>query len=237
VAWVRLRQVALVTPSLDRVVSQLGEQFGLRVAYHDPSVAMFGLRNAVLPVGSQFIEVLCPLPGHADTSAERQMRRLGGDGGYMVICHTDDQAPLRARADELGVRVAFEAEEHGYRILQLHPRDTGGSFLEVDYQPGGEDPLGPWTPAGPDWRSAVCTDVVSCLTGVTVASTDVTRTATTWSRLLGVALEGSTLRLDNATVTFVAGPVDALVGVSVAGPPEGASWEIGGVRFSAAGTA
>jgi hypothetical protein len=52
-----------------------------------------------------------------------------------------------------------------------------------------------------------------------------------------VALEGSTLRLDNATVTFVAGPVDALVGVSVAGPPEGASWEIGGVRFSAAGTA
>ena len=35
--------------------------------------------------------------------------------------------------DELGVLVAFEAEDDdGYRIMQLHPADTGGSFLEIE---------------------------------------------------------------------------------------------------------
>lgn len=235
--WVRLRQVALVAASLDPVVDQLSSELGLRVAYRDPSVAMFGLRNAVLPVGSQFVEVVSPLagPDGSETAAGRHLARLGGDGGYMVICHTDDQPAVRARAASLRVRVAFEAEEHGYRIMQLHPRDTGGSFLEVDHQPGGEDEWGPWTPAGPDWRAAVCTDVVDGIVGVTVSSQDVSRTTSTWRALLNVPVqEGSSLSLDNAVVRIVTGPVDALIGVTVSGPPAGTSWSIGGVTFQAA---
>ena len=42
----------------------------------------------------------------------------------MVISHTDDQSPFRDRAAELGVRTAFEADDHGYEICQLHPGDT-----------------------------------------------------------------------------------------------------------------
>ncbi len=236
-AWIRLRQVALVAASLDDVVTALSASFRLRVAYRDPSVAAFGLHNAVLPVGSQFIEVVSPLPGRSGTAAGRHMERLGGDGGYMVICHTDDQEGVRARAAVAGVRIAFEASDHGYRILQLHPRDTGGSFLEVDYQPGGEDPWGPWAPAGPDWRSAVCTDVVDGVAGVTVASTDPERTAARWAALLDRPVRDSSLQLANATVRFVTGPVDALVEVAVTGPPAGSSWEIGGVRFVAVAVA
>ena len=220
--------------SLDDVVADLSSTFRLQVAYRDPSVAAFGLRNAVLPVGPQFIEVVSPRPGGTATAAGRHRERLGGDGGYMVICHTDDQDGVRARAAASGVRIAFEASEHGYSILQLHPGDTGGSFLEVDHQPGGEDPWGPWAPAGPDWRSAVCTDVVDGLAGVTVASTDVERTAARWGGVLDVPVRDSFLELANATVRFVPGPVDALVEVAVSGPPEGSSWEIGGVRFVAA---
>ena len=236
--WVRLRQVALVAASLEPVVDELSSAFGLRVAYHDPAVAMFGLRNAVLPVGSQFIEVVSPLPGPdgTGTAAGRHLGRLGGDGGYMVICHTDDQDRVRAEAAALGVRIAFEADEHGYRILQLHPRDTGGSFLEVDYQPGGDDPWGPWTPAGPDWQAVVRTDVIDRIAGVTVATADVERTASVWGQLLGAEVDGGpVLRLDNAVVRFVPGSVDRLVAVSVSGPPAGSSWLIGGVSFDAVG--
>lgn len=249
-AWVRLRQVALVASSLDEVVASLQAAFGLKVAYRDPSVAVFGLHNAVLPVGPQFIEVVSPRPGiegggsedgdrkGGGTAAGRRLARLGGDGGYMVICHTDDQPGVRARAAALGVRVAFEADEDGYRILQLHPRDTGGSFLEVDHQPGGSDPWGPWAPAGRDWRSAVCTDVVDGIAGVTVASADVERTASVWASLLDLPVEDPPgVRLDNAFVRFVPAALDGLVGVTVSGPPAGSAWVIGGVRFEAAGPA
>ncbi len=234
-SWIRLRQVALVARSLDPVVSELSSSLGLRVAYRDPAVAMFGVHNAVLPAGSQFVEVVSPLPGNEaeGTAAGRYLERIGGDGGYMVICHSDDPEAVRDRASAAGVRVAFEADDHGYRIMQQHPRDTGGSFLEVDYQPGGSEPWGPWTPAGPEWQSAVCTDVIDGLAGVTVSSADPARTASVWSTLLGRPLrDGSILDLDNATISFEPGVVDSLSGVTVSGPPPGSAWLIGGVRFS-----
>jgi hypothetical protein len=232
--WTRLRQVALVAHDLDAVVAELQEAFGLEVAFNDPAVATFGLRNAVLPIGTQFIEVVSPT--REGTAGGRQLQRLGGDGGYMVICHTDDHPRRRARVDEIGVRVAFELDDHGYHIMQLHPADTGGSFLEIDFQPGGDDPNGPWMPAGPDWQRAAHTDVVDGISGVTVQSVDPARTAARWADILEsspeTALGGPVLTLDNATVRFVPGPVDALVAVTVTGPTPIAPRVIGGVTFS-----
>ena len=54
----RLRQIALVAHDLDDVVEQYRSRLGLEVAFHDPSVATFGLRNAVMPLGNQFVEVV-----------------------------------------------------------------------------------------------------------------------------------------------------------------------------------
>lgn len=142
---------------LDPVLDALASELGLAVAHRDPSVATFGLVNAVLPVGSQFLEVVSPT--REGTAAGRQLERMGGDGGYMVTCQTDDQAPYRERASELGIRAAFEFDDHGYQGWQLHPGDTGGSFLEIDVQPAGDDD--PWMPAGPDWQRARRTDVVA----------------------------------------------------------------------------
>jgi hypothetical protein len=236
--WTRLRQVALVAHDLDAVVADLHDAFGLEVAFNDPAVATFGLRNAVLPIGTQFIEVVSPI--REGTAGGRQLERLGGDGGYMVICHTDDHPRRRARVAELGVRVAFELDDHGYRIMQLHPADTGGSFLEIDFQPGGHDPNGPWTPAGPHWRRAVHADVVDGISGVTVQSVDPARTAARWSDLVEVDLHDvaggvPVLALDNATVRFVPGPVDSLVAVTVTGPTPVAPRVIGGVTFATSG--
>jgi len=231
VSWIRLRQVALVAHDLEAVVDELRSTFGLEVAHRDPAVAAFGLRNAVLPVGHQFIEVVSPT--REGTAGGRQLERLGGDGGYMVICHTDEHDALRARVDELGVRVAFEAEDpDGYRILQLHPRDTGGSFLEIDRQPGGEDPAGPWMPAGVGWQGAIRTDVVQGIDGVVVASPDRAATAARWAEIVDAEVVDDVLALDGATVRFVDGSVDALVEVVLRATPPITPVVIGGVRFT-----
>lgn len=231
-SWIRLRQVALVTRDLDAVVGELRSTFALEVAHRDPAVAAFGLRNAVLPVGHEFIEVVSPT--REGTAGGRQLERLGGDGGYMVICHTGDHGAVRARVDELGVRVAFEADgEDGYRIMQLHPRDTGGSFLEIDLQPGGDDPAGPWMPAGAGWQEAVRTDVVQGIAGVVVASADRAGTARRWSDIVQRDVVDDVLHLDGAAVRFVDGPVDSLVEVVLRATPPITPVVIGGVRFSA----
>ncbi len=177
----RLRQVALVAADLEPVLDALADRLGLAVAHRDPAVASFGLVNAVLPVGSQFLEVVSPTrPG---TAAGRQLERMGGDGGYMVICQTDEQSGFRQRASALGIRTAFEFEDDGYQGWQLHPGDTVGSFLEIDVQPpAGADP---WMPAGPGWQAAVRTDVVDGIRAVELAVPDPDATGARWRELLG----------------------------------------------------
>jgi hypothetical protein len=232
VSWVRLRQVALVVHDLDAVVDELHRSFGLEVAHRDPAVAEFGLRNAVLPVGDQFVEVVSPT--RDGTAGGRQLARLGGDGGYMVICHTDAHDEIRANVQALGVRAVVDADDHGYRIYQLHPSDTGGSFLEIDHQPGGEDPSGPWMPAGPDWHRARRTDMVSAIAGVTVQCVDPDAVATRGGAITGVAPGGRSLELESGTVRFVPGPLDALAGVTLTATDRARAGEvrtIGGVRF------
>ena len=56
----RLRQVALVAGDLDRNVGELCEVLGIDVAYNDPNMVVFGLVNAVMPVGDTFLEVVSP---------------------------------------------------------------------------------------------------------------------------------------------------------------------------------
>lgn len=178
----RLRQVALVTRDLEPVLDRLRSRLGLEVAHRDPAVAAFGLVNAVLPVGKQFLEVVSPT--REGTAAGRQLERMGGDGGYMVICQTDDQSGYRGRATDMGIRTAFEFDDQGYQGWQLHPGDTGGSFLEIDVQPPGDDD--PWMPAGTEWRRAVRTDVVDGITGVELEVPDPEAVSARWRQLLGV---------------------------------------------------
>jgi len=54
----RLRQVALVARDLDPVVADCSAVLGVEVAFRDPDVSTFGLRNAVMPDGDTFLEVV-----------------------------------------------------------------------------------------------------------------------------------------------------------------------------------
>ena len=198
----RLRQVALVTRSLAPLVEQIRDVFGVDVAFRDPSVESFGLENALFPIGDQFLEVVSPI--REGTAAGRYLERRGGDGGYMIILQCDDPAEVEDRIAPLGIRKAFEQDLGDYHVLQLHPRDTGGCFLSIDSQAGGEDRQGPWHPAGPSWQQAVRTDVVRGISAVEIQSPEPARLAMRWQEILErpIALDG-TLRLDDAVIHFL----------------------------------
>ena len=202
----RLRQIALVAQDLDAVVDAFRTKLGVDVAFNDPSVATFGLRNAVMPVGNQFVEVVSPT--REGTAGGRYLERRGGDGGYMVILQADQHADRRQRAVDLGIRRVMEHQGKHYTIMQLHPADTGGSFLEIDEQVGGEDmATGPWEPAGPDWQKARRTDVVTGIGAAEIQSPEPTRLAARWSDILELPVTDTDGRaeivLDNATLRFV----------------------------------
>ena len=202
----RVRQLALVANDLDPVVDDLKAVFGVEVAFNDPGVASFGLKNAVIPVGHQFVEVVAPI--EENTAGGRYLQRRKGDGGYMVILQCDDHPPYKQRVDELGIRKVAEAEEKYYSIMQLHPADTSGSFLEIDVQVGGEDFEGPWMPAGKKWQEAIRRDKVDGIAAAEVQSPDPAGVAERWSKILDIAVGtddvgNPALELDNATIRFV----------------------------------
>jgi catechol 2,3-dioxygenase-like lactoylglutathione lyase family enzyme len=177
-ALVRLRQVALVARELEPAVDALCDVLGIEVAYHDPGVGVFGLRNAVMPVGDTFLEVVSPdRPG---TTAGRLLERRGGDSGYMVIVQSQARDADRARVDALGVRVVWEAKLEDAATLHLHPRDVGGAILSLDWM----DPPESWRWAGPRWREAVRTDATTAIVGVELQAHDPAAMARRWSEVL-----------------------------------------------------
>ena len=154
---IRLRQVALVARDLDAVVcasvpdavvGELCEHLGLTVCFHDPGVAAFGLRNALMVIGDQFLEVVSPTqPG---TTAGRLLDKRNGDGGYMAIYEVDDLDRREAQLAANGVRVVWRGDFDDIRGRHLHPADVGGAIVSLD-QPV---PNGAWRWGGPAWQGS-----------------------------------------------------------------------------------
>ena len=137
----RLRQICLVASELRPVVEDLKAVLQLDECFHDPAVAEYGLENALLPIGQDFLEVVAPT--QEGTAAGRYIERRGGDGGYIVILQCDVADRRRAHYQTLGVRIANAMDYDDFDGTQLHPKDTGGCMLEVDQQEAGT-PNGPW---------------------------------------------------------------------------------------------
>jgi catechol 2,3-dioxygenase-like lactoylglutathione lyase family enzyme len=214
----RLRQVALVARDLEATVADLCAVLEIEVAFRDPGVALFGLVNAVLPVGDTFLEVVSPVK--PDASAERLLVRRGGDAGYMVIVQVADLAAARERVAREEVRIVFEhAHPAGHTAtIHLHPRDTGAAILSLD----ASDPPESWDWAGPTWQRSVRTGVVAGLAGATLASNSPAALAARWAAILdrpAAALGGElfAIALDGALLRFArAGPDgEGLVGVDL----------------------
>jgi len=156
-SYVRLRQICLVAPTLEPVISDISAIMGLNVCYRDGNVAKYGLENALLPVDTILLEVVAPLePG---TAAGRFLDKTSGRGGYMAIFCCDDPDERGRHAGEMGVRIANVIDHAPYHGVQLHPRDCRAAFIEFNHTAGSDDILGAYPPAGPDWQKSIRKDV------------------------------------------------------------------------------
>lgn len=210
----RLRQVALVAHDLTPIVTALEQALGLQVAYRDPAVAEWGLVNAVLPVGGEFLEVVQPV--RPDVSAARYLQRRGGDAGYMIILQAEDAQAERRRLQARGIKGVAQADTRQFSFTHFHPADFTGVLASIDSMPGvaawrARD--SEWAYAGPNWRDARSTTHVVGLDSVTIQHPDPEAAAAHWADLLGASRRdgsrGPEVELDHGRICFVAVPEDS----------------------------
>jgi hypothetical protein len=213
----RLRQICLVAPHLEPVISDVADIMGLDVCYRDGNVAKYGLENALLPVNTILLEVVAPFqPG---TAAGRFLDKTGGRGGYMAIFCCDDPDERGKHAKKMGVRVANVIDHAPYHGVQLHPRDCRAAFIEFNHTDGSDDILGAYPPAGPDWRKSIRKDVTQALTGVEMESPEPLGLAEHWGKIIGIAVSKTAsgepeLKLPNCSFRFVRGASDIMSGLT-----------------------
>jgi hypothetical protein len=215
--YLRLRQICLVAPHLEPLVGDIAAIMGLTVCYRDGNVAKYGLENALLPVDSILLEVVAPLQG--GTAAGRFLDKTGGRGGYMAIFCCDDPDERAEHAKNIGVRIANVIDHAPYHGVQLHPRDCRGAFIEFNHTDGSDDILGPYPPAGPDWRRSIRKDVTQALISVEMESPEPRRLAEHWGRIIEIPVTQNQggepeLRLANGSFRFVRGESEIMSGLT-----------------------
>ncbi len=248
-SYLRLRQICLVAPHLEPVISDIAGIMGLSVCYRDGNVAKYGLENALLPVDTILLEVVAPF--QAGTAAGRFLEKTGGRGGYMAIFCCDDPDARAKHAEKIGVRIANVIGHSPYHGVQLHPRDCRAAFIEFNHTDGSDDIFGPYPPAGPDWQKSIRKDVTLALTGVEMQSPEPQALAEHWGRIIEMPVSRNTngepeLKLPNCRFAFIKGESEIMSGLTfrvadiakvlVAAKAKGHavsgdSFEIGGVEF------
>ena len=207
----RLRQVALIAHEIEPVAEQLDKVFGLKVGFRDPGVEYFGLNNVVMPVGGEFLEIVCPF--RDDASGARYLKRRGGDAGYMAIFQDADALAHRARLEKHGVRVIARSRDDHYQYTHFHPGDCAGVLLSIDSVVGDaawREAKSEWPPAGPEWRKHESAESLG-IAAVTIQSRDPVGACERWCELLDAkAITGGDtlqIKLDRGEVRFVS-PLD-----------------------------
>jgi len=195
-----LRQLVMVSGLRDPIVESLCNLFDIKVSFNDPGVAHFGLENAVLPIGTDFLEVVSPV--EENTTAGRYLDRRGGDGGYMVIIQVDDYDEAKNNVKENDVTVVWESEHPEARAIHLHPKQMGGAIVSLDWM----NPKESWKWAGPSWSDFVNTSTVQRFVGVEIQSNDPEDMKDKWQSVLKMPSErvsDNQINLDNTWIRFI----------------------------------
>ena len=195
-----LRQLVMVSSLRDPIVESLCKLFDIKVSFNDPGVGHFGLENAVLPVGTDFLEVVSPV--EKNTTAGRYLDRRSGDGGYMVIIQVDDFSDVQNNVKENNVTVVWESEHPEARAMHLHPKEMGGAILSLDWM----SPKESWKWAGPNWKQFVNTSTINRFVGVEIQSDNPEAMKNKWQSVLRVPenkIRDNEINLDNTWIRFV----------------------------------
>ncbi|KAF2455874.1 hypothetical protein BDY21DRAFT_395271 [Lineolata rhizophorae] len=220
---VRLRQIAFITHDLEKERHKLTEVFSTEVIYADPAVAQWGLKNFLVSLGGDFLEVCAPV--QPDTSVGRLLDKRG-DGGYMIIMQTEDAAARRAFIETNGLaKVIHSHSSDDADCVQYHPKGIkGGIMPELDTQhPSPDHPsplttrLSHWHACGPSSRYAAYLPAMQLTSHLALSrlalrlapgNADVVGAAAQWSELFGIArgdAAGELAFADGVKVEFLAG--------------------------------
>ena len=195
-----LRQLVMVSSLRDPIVDSLCNLFDIKVSFNDPGIAHFGLENAVLPVGTDFLEVVSPV--EENTTAGRYLDRRNGDGGYMVIIQVDDFLAAKQSVKDNNITVVWESDHPDARAIHLHPKQMGGAILSLDWM----NPKESWKWAGPNWDKFVNTSLVNRFVGVEIQAENPEDMKNTWQSVLnlkGERVTGNQINLDNTWIRFL----------------------------------
>ena len=109
------------------------ENFGLPLERSGESQGM-GIKQAILPIGSAFIELISPL-GESGPVAEALKSK--GEGLYLISLAVDDMQATLAELRERGVRVNDPPAGGG--VTFISPRAANGVLVQlVERTQGGE---------------------------------------------------------------------------------------------------
>lgn len=230
----RLRQVAIVGNEYEETEEALKSLLDLDVAYRDPGnrpgheagVSIFGLRNFVMPVGNQFLEMVSPLEPGRGSAGGRFIERRNGPGGYMLLFQLpkEEYESSLARLAAMGVRVLAGDDISGSEseAVHIHPKDLPGCLVELRWCINEELADGDWWPVERDWRNHRRTEFATGIAGAEIQTSDPTYLAQRWADVLGQDLDSESgfpaLQSDHGPIRFVSlddGRPEGLGGIDI----------------------
>ena len=194
-----IRQIVMVSSLRDPIVSDLNKLFGLEVAFNDPGVGHFGLENAVMPLGTDFLEVVSPI--EENTTAGRYLDKRGGDGGYMVIIQVDDFDRSKSLVNDYKIGIVWDTDLPEAKAIHLHPKQMGGAIVSLDWM----NPKESWKWAGPEWNNHI-TDDIKGIDGIEIQASNPEEMFNRWKDILDVSNINECekkIYLDNTWIGFI----------------------------------
>ncbi len=122
-----LDHVAVLVSDLDAGIKTWQENYGLPLERTSESQAL-GIRQAFLPIGSAFIELITPLGAEGPVATALKDR---GEGIYLISLEVANMDERVAALRDKGVRVGDPMGSAGSRLAFISPRNTNGVSIQL----------------------------------------------------------------------------------------------------------
>lgn len=127
-----LDHVVIAVNDIEAATTTWRENFGLALERSGENAGM-GIKQAILPLGSAFIELISPL-GEGGPVADALKNK--GEGLYLISLAVDDMAATLAELRAKGVRV--NDPPAGASVTFISPKAANGVLVQlVERKPGG----------------------------------------------------------------------------------------------------
>jgi methylmalonyl-CoA/ethylmalonyl-CoA epimerase len=126
----RIDHVGIAVRDLDEAIEFYRKTFGMEVEHEEVNEEQ-GVREAMLAVGSSYVQLLAPL--RPDSPIGKFLER-SGPGIQQMAYGVDDIERVCATLRERGVRLLYDAPKKGTagsKVNFIHPKDAGGVLVEL----------------------------------------------------------------------------------------------------------